>query len=302
MSQSMEQPSLSIIIVHYKNNEILLKCIDSLPVKSPDIELEVLIIRNDGVTNNGVLEQALSKKTSDYSIIVNTENAGFGKACNQGANLARGTHLFFLNPDTKLESNTIQSLMEFCDSKQDCGIVAPLIRNEDASVQRSARTFPGLRTAFFGRTSLMTRLFPNNPFTKAEFTSREEMEENESYAVVDWVSGAAMLCKKTVFQSVSGFDEQFFMYWEDADICFRLKEKGFRVYYLKTTELLHAAGSCSNENRQQTIVEFHNSVYKYYCKNINKSSTLFSTLSRTMVWFGLKMRLALKLFISAISG
>ena len=251
---------LSIIIVQYGSSTPLIQCLKSLQKTNIPVTTEVIVVRNDNVNDNSFISDIFQAEKIDLKVIVNSENSGFGKACNQAAELAMGEFILFLNPDTIVSDRTLPELLAFHGTKEDCGIVAPMILDPDGSIQQSARTFPSLRTAFFGRTSLLTRLFPSNPFTVAEFSARESRENTEYYEEVDWVSGAAMLIRKPLFQEIGGFDEAFFMYWEDADICFRLSQRDLKVYYLKNCTIEHAAGSCSKSNRSKTIIEFHKSV------------------------------------------
>jgi hypothetical protein len=302
LPETKELPLLSVIIVHYKNDNVLHQCLLSFAKGISRHSWELILVRNDGIKDNHALSSHPCLKASVLSIIVNQNNLGFSKACNQGAKQARGKFLLFLNPDTVLSDDSISKLIDFYETKDDCGIAGPTILNADGSVQGSARSFPGFRTAFFGRTSLLTRLFPSNRFTRSEFKKEVKRKGLETHdcAIVDWVSGAAILVSASLFKELKGFDDQFFMYWEDADLCFRLARTNHKAYYYKPSIIYHNAGSCSKDNQTKTTIEFHKSVYRYYCKNINPGQTAGAKISRFIIAAGITGRCAVKLLLSSI--
>jgi GT2 family glycosyltransferase len=133
-------------------------------------------------------------------------------------------------------------------------------------VQGSARSFPTPLTALFGRNSIMTKFFPNNRLTRKNILN--SASSGNALINVDWVSGACMMVRRKAFEDVGLMDENFFMYWEDADWCRRMIQKDWNVVYYPGSSIIHFSGKSSDRNLIQSVVEFHKSVYylfkKYY--------------------------------------
>jgi len=276
---------VTVIIVAYQSDTCLRAVVQSLASGRPQ-SLELLVINNDSALP---IQAALPKSVNFEgccSITNNGTNIGFGAACNQAALGARGEFLFILNPDCVVTANTIATLVEAALSTPDLGCAGPKVVNADGSLQGSARAFPSFRTALFGRTSFLSKLFPQNPFSRGEVCDGSA-GQGDSPVAVDWVSGAAMLVPRRLFEQVGGFDGRFFMYWEDADLCLRLAQAGYKTYYVPSAVVEHRQGSCSRSAIWRTSVEFHKSVYRYYLKNINPNAGL---LKRLFIGGGLTAR------------
>jgi GT2 family glycosyltransferase len=137
--------------------------------------------------------------------------------------------------------------------------MAPKIVERDGQIQGSARRFPSLLTSLFGRKSPITRLFPNNPITKKEFPCFTI--KGSDPLDVDWVSGACMVARRTAIDQVGGFDEKFFLYWEDADLCRKMRDAGWKVIYYPEAEVYHYTGTSSDTAPLTSIFHFHKSSY-----------------------------------------
>ena len=148
------------------------------------------------------------------------------------------------------------------------GIAGLKIINPDGSIQLSCRSFPSYTTALFHRYSLLTRWFPNNPFSRRYLRmdlSRDRMQE------VDWVSGACLLHKRTLLNSIGYLDESFFMYCEDVDFCFRAKKAGWQVLYYPAAAVMHHIGGSSSKASRRMILKRHESMWNYYAKHYRRN-------------------------------
>jgi GT2 family glycosyltransferase len=205
------------------------------------------------------------------------DNAGFSTANNRAVHLAAEDYLFFLNPDTEIRTGTLETLVRRLERNPDIGAVGPANLGPDGALQYSCRSFPGYRTVLGHRYSWLTRRFPNNPY------SAEYLQTNQGHGEareVDWISGAAMMVRRTDFEAAGGFDEAFFMYAEDVDLCYRLHQAGRRIYYEPAAKIQHLVGGSSRKNRFRTLWERHRSMYTFYRKHYSLEIPLmdFATL------------------------
>jgi len=235
----------SVIIVNYKSSFNLKNCLQSIEKKEGQKkDLEVVIINNDS-------QPLRFEKQFSFSInlIEAGKNIGFGAACNRGAQQAQGEFLFFLNPDTFVKDNTIQKLASFLRKNPQIGVIAPklvLAENNRPQAWTSGK-----------KTTLFSILFKN--------TFGKPWKKNFPVSV-DWVSGAALMTKKDLFEKVGGFDERFFMYFEDQDFCLRVKKLGFEVFFLPTAVVFHLDGK-SWKNFQLKKQAYYQSQLLFFEKN-----------------------------------
>ena len=150
------------------------------------------------------------------------------------------------------------------DTRADAAIVGPRILDSDGTIQGSARRFPGLTTAIAGRSSWLTKRFPNNPLSRHNLPALEHRAEPLD---VDWVSGACMLVRRAAFEQIGGMDEHFFLYWEDADLCRRLQMQGWRSVYFPGATIVHAGGRSSIHAFRESLAAFHRSALLLFRKH-----------------------------------
>jgi len=197
----------------------------------------------------------------------NRTNIGFGKAINIGIQQGDAPYVVLLNPDTFLVKGFFETAIEYLNQNPDVGILGPKILDPGGSVQGSARSFPTLLTAFFGRKSLLTRLLPNNRITLQNILTLRS--DGTTPMEVDWVSGAGLFVRRKALEDVGLMDERFFMYWEDADLCRRMWESGWKVLYFPKSAMIHHVGVSSRRLVCRSIIEFYKSSYRLfdkYCK------------------------------------
>jgi GT2 family glycosyltransferase len=254
---------LSIIIVNYNTKDMLQQCLFALYYGPRSIPFETILVDNgsrDGSTS------MVRKDFPEVHIIENKENVGFASANNLGLGIARGDYILLLNSDTRVIGDALVKLVSFLDHHPNVGVVSGRLVYPDFSDQGVARTFPKPFNALFGRTTLLNRLFPNNRYSRKYLVSRQQ--KSDKPFEVDWVSGACLLVRKRVIDEVGFLDQKFFMYWEDADLCFRIKQKGWKVFCVPEALIIHYEGKSSHSRKSsRLIIEFNKSVYHYYRKH-----------------------------------
>lgn len=214
---------LSVVIVHYRSLQALPRCLSALAAETAGLQREVVIVDND--SRDGLAEW-LAREHPDVRSIANASNLGYARGVNQGIAATSGAHVLVMNPDVYLEPGCLSTLLEHLRSHPGTGLVAPELRNPDGTVEFSARSFPGAWTFLFNRYSLLTRLFPANPWSRRYLlTDWDRAAARE----VDWVSGACMLVRREAIQAAGPMDEGFFMFNEDVDWCRRLRNAGWAV-------------------------------------------------------------------------
>ncbi len=227
---------LSIVIVNYNSKKYLRECLFSIEKNIPKkfllSEVEVVIVNND--KDALVLEKNFSLK---IHIINLKENNGFGRANNVGVKKASGEFLFFLNPDTIIKDYNFFEIINFLEKNPSTGIIGPKI-----ILKKENRPQPwtsGKKTTFW---NIVFRNNFNKPWNK-----NKNVE-------VDWVSGTAFLTRKKDFEKIGGFDEKFFMYFEDQDLCLRIKKNGKKIIFYPDHKIIHLDGkSWSDEKRKKTF-------------------------------------------------
>ncbi|MCA9998618.1 MAG: glycosyltransferase family 2 protein, partial [Anaerolineales bacterium] len=217
---------LSIIIISWNVRELLRRCLASIAAGRGGLALEVIVV--DGASHDG----SAAMVAADFPwvrLLARDDNVGFPRGNNLGLELANGRYLLLLNPDTELVGDALTTLVRYLDDHPDVGLVGSQLLNSDGSVQSSRRRFPTVATAFFESTWLQ----PYAPRQLLAHFYVEDVADAET-AVVDWVTGACMLTRRTVFEQVGGMDEVYFMYSEELDWCRRIKLAGWEIVYLPT--------------------------------------------------------------------
>jgi GT2 family glycosyltransferase len=192
-------------------------------------------------------------------------NLGFSRAVNLASNKSSSDFVMFLNPDTIIENGFFESAKIFMNTNPDVGIIGPKILDPDGCVQGSARAFPTFCSLLTGRRSLITKLFPGSLLARASILSNNS--DGKTPMEVDWVSGACMFVRRDALDEVGFFDERFFLYWEDVDLCKRMVAGGWKVVYYPKATIEHCVGGSSERNLVRSVFEFHKSAYLYFMKH-----------------------------------
>jgi GT2 family glycosyltransferase len=250
---------LTVLIVNYKVYEALGACLDAL-AKDPDgARADVVVL--DHESDEKQLAGAIRRHPRVLAI-PRRDNRGFAAGINEAAARAKTDLLLLLNPDTRVTARAIECLARYLASHLDVVAVGPKIVSPDGSLQATGRQFPDALTGLFGRTTLFTRLWPDNPISRQNLVSADA----ETPIDVDWVAGTCVMIRTQAFRDVAGFDEDFFLYWEDADLCQRLRARGGRIVFVPSAIVEHAAAQSSDRARVRSLVAFHRSALRYYGK------------------------------------
>ncbi|MDP1805012.1 MAG: glycosyltransferase family 2 protein, partial [Acidimicrobiales bacterium] len=199
----------------------------------------------------------------DARIVQTGANLGFGSAANRGVAVTTGDHVLILNPDTVVEPGTLKALSEALDRDPGLAAVGPRLENVDGSLYPSVRRFPDLTVAF-GH-AFLGLVWARNPATRRY--RMLDWDHDQPAAGVDWVSGACVLVRRTAFEMVGGFDEAYFMYVEDVDLCWRLGQAGWRIGYEPGARVVHALGGSSRLVPYRMIAEHHRSLLRFVSKS-----------------------------------
>lgn len=251
---------IDIIIVNYNSTDFLLKSLASIHDALNGIPVKLFI--EDNASKDGI--ERIKKKYSHATVSYNRRNMGFAQAVNQAVKKSSAPFILLLNPDAIVRNGFFDALVGYMKKNPDVGISAPRILNPDQSVQGSARTFPTLLTGLFGRTTILSSLFPNNRFTRGNIATIDS--DGISPMPVDWVSGACMLLRRKAIDDIGLMDEQFFLYWEDADWCRRMWKNGWKVIYFPKAHVVHYVGKSSDSCHIKSRFEFHKSSYRLFAK------------------------------------
>lgn len=258
-SDKMKEIKVSIIIVSYNTRELLGDCITSaVSAGEPTTETEIIVIDN---ASSDVSAQMVREKFPRVKLIVNKENLGFARAVNQGLRESRGKYKLLLNSDTTLLENAIKTMIEFLEHNPSAGAIRPKILSPDGKLQRQGSGFWR--------------------FLKSPDTPHR----------LKWVSGCCMMVRDEVIKEIGLFDENFFFYNEDVDYSCRMKERGWKLYYLPGATAIHLWGA-SSKAIDKLLIEQYRGKYYYYQKHygnfilfLYKIMTLFKLIARTGLSF-----------------
>ena len=206
---------------------------------------------------------SIKKAYPQICYIQNATNVGFAKANNQAVQSAQGEFILFLNPDTILTDQAIEGMVAHLKSNTDVGALGPKVLNTDGSIQYSCRRFPTLMTGFFNRYSLLSRWFPNNPYTVRYMMKDFNHEEIRE---VDWLSGCCLMVPRVVFEKVGGFDEHYFLFNEDVDLCRSIHQGDFKVIYFPSAKITHHVSTSNSQVPARIIIRRHLGMIHYYGK------------------------------------
>ncbi len=268
---------LSVCIVNWNGGGFLRSCVGSLYEGTANIEFEVIIVDN-GSTDGSAAE--VGRLFPEATIIEHGRNDGFAAANNIAIGRSRGRHLLFLNPDTVVEHGSIERMVSFLDEQGEAGALGCMLYHPlTGSVESSARANPDLLPLFWNLVNL-DRLFPRSRLFGRYRMSYRSMDE---WREVDWVTGACMMARSEAVEAVGGFDDGFFMYCEDIDICYRIKADGWKIFYLPEAKVGHYRGRSSDRlkgEREGALSvwgarQYARSMLRFYGKHYGGARTVF---------------------------
>jgi GT2 family glycosyltransferase len=277
---------LTISIVNYNASEYLSNCLESIKKYGKGISLEVWVV--DNASSDGSAEAA-KIKFPEVNFIFNKENLGFGKAHNQILKKIKSPYVLLLNPDSELKEGTLKHMLEYMDDHPETGAASCKVVKADGSLDwASHRGFPTPLA------SLLYFFFKNDSLYN--LNNRDLNKPHE----VDEIVGAFFLTKKEVLDKVGIFDEDYFLYAEDLDLCFRIKEAGYKIMYVPDVEILHLKGissgikshtkefsTASQESKKKSLDSFYQTMIIFYRKNLSKRYPFFINW---LVYLGINLK------------
>jgi N-acetylglucosaminyl-diphospho-decaprenol L-rhamnosyltransferase len=261
-------PEVSAVLVNYNAGEELATALRSIQADCAAIPWEAIVV--DNASTDGSHEAAATFVHT--TLVRNASNVGFGRAVNQAVSLSEAPLILLMNPDCRLVPGALAALRSALGRETSCAVAGPRILDPDGGVQGSARGDPDLLTGLFGRTGALRALIPFLPVARRNVVAEEAVRSPAQSVVVDWVSGACVLIRRDAFLDAGGFDERFFLYWEDADLCRRLRGRGYHVRYVPGATAIHRVGRSSQTARHSSIRAFHASAYLYYATHVAPGS------------------------------
>ena len=262
-------PEVTAIIVNYNAGDELRQALQSIASDLGPSSWEAVVV--DNASTDGSADITLEFQPH-ARLVRNTENVGFGRAVNQGLALARAPLVLVMNPDCRLGAGAYATLARELQRHPGCAIVGPRILDPGGAEQGSARGDPDMFTGLFGRSGVLQRLLPGLGIATRNVVPSSAVPAGESLPV-DWLSGACMLARADALRGVHGFDERYFLYWEDADLCRRLRAAGQHVRYVPSAAAVHRVGHSSSTVRVPALKAFHTSAYLYYATHVAPGAT-----------------------------
>ncbi len=268
--------NISVIIVNYNVKHFLEQCLFSVQAALKNLQGEIIVIDNASSDNS---IDYLQPKFPLVNFIANKENAGFGKACNQGFKISSGEFILFLNPDTLVPENCFEKCISFFKTQTDAGALGvKMVDGSGKFLKESKRAFPSLSTSVFKILGLAD-LFPHSKVFARYYLGHLDSTQNHE---VDVLAGAFMMIKRKVLEITGGFDEAFFMYGEDIDLSYRIQKtaspetgKRFKNYYFAQTEIIHFKGESTKKGSLNYIKLFYGAMSIFVNKHYSNGASLF---------------------------
>jgi len=259
---------LSIIIVSYNVCDCLQACTDSLQIATQNIESELIVIDNNSSDDSPTfLQETLSNKPNT-SIILNNENLGYAKACNQGIREAKGKFILLINPDTIVPPDCLKTVLSFMNITEHAGACGVKMYNAKGEyLKESKRGMPSLWNSFC-KFSGLCNLFPKSKLLAGYYLGHLSEKQN---AEIDVLTGAFMMIRLDILQKVGLFDEDYFMYAEDIDLSIRIKQNGYQNFFIADTSITHLKGESTRRSQLQKNFHFYNAMKIFVRKHYKRS-------------------------------
>jgi len=281
---------LTLIIVNYNTTSYLEALARSIPAACRGLEYEVMVIDNHSRDTN---ETTLRRRYPKFRLIFNPSNMGFGFACNQGLRRARGRNLVLVNPDMTLHPDSLRRLSDYLDTHPGVAAVGPHLLDAKGRVQPTCRRIPTLFNILCESTG-MSRLLPRSRvFGGYRMTYWTHTDERE----VEQVMGACLMMKKNVLDAVGLFDERFFMYYEEVDLCKRIRNAGYAIVFTPSAQAVHHEGRAALTDKANALIEFYKSRNYFFLKHYGRIQywtvkwfSFLDTSLRTLFWVWRSLR------------
>jgi GT2 family glycosyltransferase/lipopolysaccharide/colanic/teichoic acid biosynthesis glycosyltransferase len=258
---------LSLIIVNWNTRDFLDKSLESIFRTTKDISFEIIVVDNNSKDDS---VNMIKEKYPDVKIIANKKNEGFAKANNRGIKKSKGAYILLLNPDTLLMGEPLSMLVDFMKKNDDIGVCGCKVLNKDGSIEPACRRgIPTPKAALY-RFIGLNKIFAKNPrFAKYNLSHLNPHKISE----VDAISGSFFMLKREVIEKTGLLDETFFLYGEEIDWCYRIKNSGWKIVYNPNAEIIHYKGGSSRQNKLRSFYEFYHSMFIFHEKHFSDKSS-----------------------------
>ncbi len=273
------KPRLTVVIVNYNVKYFLDQCLHSVMKAGEHIPAEVIVVDNNSSDNS---VEMVREKYPEVTLIANKENLGFSKANNQAIRVARGDYVLLLNPDTLVEEDTFVKCVKFMDDHPDAGgLGVKMVDGKGRFLPESKRGLPTPMVAFYKIFGLAA-LFPRSKrFGKYHLGYLDPDKIHK----VDILAGAFMMMRKTVLDKTGLLDEAFFMYGEDIDLSWRIRQAGYNNYYFPETRIIHYKGESTKKSSINYVLVFYNAMIIFAKKHFSKSNAnIFTFLIKIAIY------------------
>ncbi|MCS1394262.1 glycosyltransferase family 2 protein [Lysinibacillus boronitolerans] len=275
---------LSIVIVNYNTKKLTLECIKSIYNANKLYDVEIIVVDNASSDDS---VSAIKNLFPRVHIIENQKNVGFSKANNQAICTSDARYVLLLNSDTIVKKDSLSTIIEYMDVFQDVGAVGCEVNLADGTLDKAChRGFPTPDASFYYMIGLAQK-YPTSPKYNSYHKSYLNMKEIHD---IDCLVGAFMMVRREVIEQVGLLDEEFFMYGEDIDWCYRIKEAGWRIVYNPTVSITHYKGASSRKKPFKIVYEFHRAMYIFHKKHFAKKYNFFVN---SVVYTGITLKLTL---------
>lgn len=283
----MSAPGVAAVIVSYNVSALLVRCIASL--RADGIE-RIVVVDNASADDSVAASRAADPAVE---VVALDENVGFGAGANRGVARTTEPYVLVLNPDVEVEPGSTKVLLDALEGDPGLALVGPGIETPEGELYPSARTFPDMADA--AGHAFLHFVWPSNPFSRRY---RMLDWDHADARDVDWVAGTHLLARRTAWDQVGGFDEAFFMYMEDVDLCWRLHRAGWRVGYEPAARVVHGIGRSTDQTPYRMIAAHHRSLLRYAAR----TSTGRQRLALPLIAAALALRTLLAWLQRALRG
>lgn len=275
---------VSIIIVNYNTKDLLFNCLDSIQTQTKEIDYEIIVF--DNASNDGSIEM-IKKEFPNIKLIKSNKNLGFGKANNLAAKTAKGKYLFLLNSDTKLRNNIVKIFFDFAEKHREfnIGAIGAILLDENLNVIHSFGYLPSfLRDVWFDLKTSILNLLGRTRYLKIKKSLKDILRlkkrtysNQNTFFEVEYVTGADMFIKKEDFNLFGGFDPNYFMYFEESDLQYRMQNSGFKNIIITESQLIHFEGASFKYDKRKTDnnKRFYQDESRFYYYKKNKSKFIY---------------------------
>lgn len=268
----MSNPKISIIIVNYNVRDFLVNALQSLQKSLRNISHEIFVVDNASIDDSIIV---IKKEFPDVIVIENEENLGFAKANNLALKRCKGDFILLLNPDTLVGEDTISGMINFFEKNPFAGVAGCKILNADGSLQLACRRSYPTPWSSFAKLSGLSSFFPKSKlFGGYNLTY---MDPNKTYEV-EALSGSFMMFHREVYDDIGGLDESFFMYGEDLDWFYRAYKKGWKIFYVHSTQIIHFKGESTKKSDFDAVKKFYEAMHLFVKKHYRSTSLIVPIL------------------------